>query len=45
MANIDDKYVFEPTEFDYVNQKAEVVIVGITPGNSQLDGSREGLSP
>ena len=45
MANIDDKYVFEPTEFDYVNQKAEVVIVGITPGNSQLDGSREGMSP
>ena len=45
MANIDDKYVFEPTAFDYVNPKAEVVIVGITPGNSQLDGSREGLSP
>ena len=45
MANVDDKYVFEPTEFDYVNSKAEVVIVGITPGNSQLDGSREGLSP
>ena len=38
MANIDDKYVFEPTEFDYVNPKAEVVIVGITPGNSQLKG-------
>ena len=45
MANIDDKYVFEPTAFDYVNPKAEVVIVGITPGNSQMDGSREGLSP
>ena len=43
MANIDDKYVFEPTEFDYVNPKAEVVIVGITPGNSQLKGEREGL--
>ena len=45
MAKIDDKYVFEPTAFDYVNPKAEVVIVGITPGNSQLDGSREGMSP
>ena len=45
MTNINDKYKFEPTAFDYVNPKAEVVIVGITPGNSQLDGSREGLSP
>ena len=43
MANIDDKYVFEPTAFDYVNPKAKVVIVGITPGNSQLKGDREGL--
>ena len=43
MANIDDKYVFEPTEFDYVNPKAEVVIVGITPGNSQLKGERKEL--
>lgn len=34
----------ENTKFDYVNPKAEVVIVGITPGNSQLDGSREGMS-
>ena len=45
MANIDEKYKFEPTAFDYVNTEAEVVIVGITPGNSQLEGSREGLSP
>ena len=45
MANNDEKIVFEPTGFNYVNPKAEVVIVGITPGNSQLDGSREGLSP
>lgn len=45
MANIDEKIVFEPTAFDYVNPKTEVVIVGITPGNSQLDGSREGMSP
>lgn len=44
MSNIDEKYVFEPAAFDYVNTKAEVVIVGITPGNSQLGGSREGLS-
>ena len=45
MSNNDDRYIFEPTAFDYVNPKAEVVIVGITPGNSQLDGSREGMSP
>ena len=42
---LDEKIVFESTEFDYVNPKAEGVIVGITPGNSQLDGSREGLTP
>ena len=42
---LDEKIIFESTEFDYVNPKAEVVIVGITPGNSQLDGSREGLTP
>ena len=45
MANLDEKIVFEATGFDYVNPKAEVVIVGITPGNSQLDGSRDGMSP
>ena len=44
MSNIDDKFAFEPTGFDYVNPKAEVVIVGITPGNSQQKGNREGLS-
>lgn len=43
MSNIDKKIVFEPTGFNYVNPKAEVVIVGITPGNSQLKGEREGL--
>lgn len=43
MSNINDKIKFEPTGFDYVNPKAEVVIVGITPGNSQLKGEREGL--
>lgn len=35
----------ENTKFDYVNPEAEVVIVGITPGNSQTKGSREGLTP
>ena len=45
MSKIDEKIVFEPTGFDYVNPKAEVVIVGITPGNSQLKGGREGMSP
>ena len=43
MNKIDEKIVFEPTGFDYVNPEAEVVIVGITPGNSQLKDSREGL--
>lgn len=43
MSSIDDKIVFEPTGFGYVNQEAEVVIVGITPGNSQLKGERKGL--
>lgn len=45
MIKSDEKYVFEPTAFDYVNPKAEVVIVGVTPGNSQQKGSREGMSP
>ena len=44
MSNNDDRYIFEPTAFDYVNPKAEVVIVGITPGNTQLDGSCEGIT-
>ena len=43
MSNIDDKIIFEPTYFGYQNTKAKVVIVGITPGNSQLKGDREGL--
>ena len=45
MTRLDVKFAFEPTGFDYVNPKAEVVIVGITPGNSQQKGSREGMSP
>lgn len=36
------EYCFEKTDFDYTNPNAEVVIVGITPGNNQLLGSREG---
>ena len=44
MSKYDEKIVFKPTEFDYVNPNAEVVIVGITPGNNQIDGSREGLT-
>lgn len=32
-------------DFDYINTSAKVVIVGITPGNTQLTNSREGLSP
>ena len=43
MSNNNEKIIFKPTGFDYVNPKAEVVIVGITPGNSQLKGDREGL--
>ena len=45
MIEIDERYFIQPTEFDYINPKAEVVIVGITPGNSQLKGGREGMSP
>ena len=43
MSNIDERIIFEPTGFEYQNTKAKVVIVGITPGNSQLKGDREGL--
>ena len=45
MTKLVEKYAFEPTEFKYVNPNAEVVIVGITPGNSQQKGSRKGMSP
>lgn len=37
-------YILEKTEFGYVNPSAKVVIVGITPGNSQLENSRDGLT-
>lgn len=43
MNKMDERIIFEPTEFGYQNTKARVVIVGITPGNSQLKGEREGL--
>ena len=45
MSSIDEKIIFEPTGFGYQNTRAKVVIVGITPGNSQLDGKRDGMSP
>lgn len=40
----EDRILFEETNFSYVNPHAQVVLVGITPGNSQLKGSREGKS-
>lgn len=40
----EENYIIEKSDFDYVNHDAEVVIVGITPGNNQLMGSREGKS-
>ena len=44
MANFEDRIVFKKTDFDYVNPAARVVIVGITPGNSQLKGNRTGMT-
>ena len=38
----DDAIEFKATGFDYVNPAALVVLVGITPGNTQLLGSRCG---
>lgn len=43
MKNSKKEFVIKPTSFDYVNSKAEIVIVGITPGNDQIKGSRDGL--
>lgn len=45
MKSIDERIKFEPSGLDYVNTEARVVIVGITPGNSQMKDSRDGLSP
>ena len=40
------KYKFNRnTKMEYTNKEAEVVIVGITPGNTQLKGSRKNKSP
>ncbi len=41
----DDEIEFKATGFDYVNPAALVVLVGITPGNTQLLGSRCGKTP
>jgi len=44
MKIIDDSQVeMKPTGFGYLNKDARVVLVGITPGNTQLDGERDGL--
>lgn len=40
----DSDIVIQPAGMDYVNPKAKVVIVGITPGNSQMEASRCGKS-
>lgn len=45
MSTFDDRILFKPTKFNYVNPEAKVVIVGITPGNSQIEGTREGMTP
>lgn len=45
MSNIDERIKTIKTGFEFVNPEAEVVIVDITPGNSQVKGEREGLSP
>ena len=41
---VDSKIMIEKSGMDYVNPKAKVVIVGITPGNSQMEASRDGKS-
>ena len=41
----DDDIEFKATGFDYVNPAAQIVLVGITPGNTQLLGSRCGKTP
>lgn len=37
--------VFKKSGMDYVNPRAKVVIVGITPGNSQMKADRSGKTP
>lgn len=41
MANIDERIEFINAGFDYPNSDAIVVIVGITPGNNQLENGYE----
>jgi len=41
----DSQISFTLTCFGYVNKDARVVLVGITPGNTQLQGNRAGKSP
>lgn len=41
----DAEIEFRKTGFEYVNPAARVVIVGITPGVSQLANDRSGKSP
>lgn len=45
MSKLDETIIFKQTKFSYVNHEAKVVIVGITPGNSQIKGTREGMPP
>lgn len=43
---MEKKYKFEKTGFEsYVNNDALVVIVGVTPGNNQIEGKNEIISP
>ena len=42
--NYDDYIIIDKAYFDYVNTEAQVVIVGITPGEEQLDEPKEGQS-
>lgn len=41
---VDSDIEFRPSGMDYINPKAKVVVVGITPGNSQMAASRCGKS-
>lgn len=45
MKICDNEIEFKTTQFDYVNRDAKVVLVGITPGNRQLIGNRNGKPP
>jgi len=45
MQAFDNNITFKPTGFEYVNPNAKIVLVGITPGNTQLASSRAGKTP